>query len=320
MLVRLLEKFNSEQFDLLAGNLQQILYSHFRRIGLFHKALITRSLFPDYDYEEDDTHRACTFGQWYCSQTAPEIEENKEFIELGKIHEDLHVAMRDLLRKARNNGPITVADYERFLGTYNLFTDKLSEIIQEINFAQYQFDPLTKLLNRRAFKKILEYEFNLLQRNKRRCTVAMVDIDRFKNINDTYGHAGGDDVLKSLADLFLKQLRGYDTVGRFGGEEFLFCLPNTALSSAKKIMERLRKKVEQTGMPLTDGKVIHVTISIGMAELMVKGTIEGTLRNVDKALYNAKESGRNRVEASALTRIKPHDDESGAIVRERRRR
>ena len=300
MLVQLLEKFNSEQFDLLAVNLQRILYSHFRRIGLFHKALITRSLLQDYDYEEDDTHRVCTFGEWYYSQAAPEIEENKEFIQLGKIHEDLHVAMRDLLRKARNDGPIAPDDYERFLKTYNLFTDRLSELIQEINFAQYQFDPLTKLLNRRAFRKILEYEFNILQRNKRRCTIAMVDIDLFKNINDTYGHSEGDAVLKGLADLFLKQLRGYDTVGRFGGEEFIFCLPNTALSSAKKIMERLRKKVEQTGMPLTGGKVIHVKISIGMAELRVKGTIEGTLRNVDKALYNAKESGRNRVEASAL--------------------
>ena len=297
MLVQLLEKFNSEQFDLLAANLQRILYSHFRRIGLFHKALITRSLLQDYDYEENDTHRTCTFGQWYYSQTAPEIEKNKEFIELGKIHEDLHAVMKDLLRKTGNDGPITVDDYERFLRTYNFFTDKLSDLIQEINFAQYQFDPLTKLLNRRAFKKILEYEFNLLQRNKRRCTVAMVDIDRFKNINDTYGHAEGDAVLKGLADLFFKQLRGYDTVGRIGGEEFLFCLPNTALSSAKKIMERLRKQVEQAGITLTDGKIIHVTISIGIAELEAQGTIDGTLRLADKALYKAKESGRNRVEA-----------------------
>ncbi len=165
MLAQLLEKFNSEQFDLLAVNLQRILYSHFRRIGQFHKALITRSF--SQDYEEDDTHRTCTFGQWYYSQAAPEIEENKEFIELGKIHEDLHAAMRDLLRKARNDAPLTSDDYERFLKTYNFFTDKLAELITEINFAQYQFDPLTKLLNRRAFK-ILEYELSLLQRNKRR--------------------------------------------------------------------------------------------------------------------------------------------------------
>jgi len=164
MLVRLLEKFNSEMFDLLPVNLQRILYSHFRSIGQFHKALITRALLQDYDYGKDDTHRACTFGQRYYSQAAPEIEENKEFIELGKIHEDLHAAMRDLLRKTRNDGPITADDYDRFLKTYNLFTDKLSELITEINFDQYQFDPLTKLLNRRAFEKILEYEFNLLQK------------------------------------------------------------------------------------------------------------------------------------------------------------
>jgi diguanylate cyclase len=262
--------------------------------------LITISPPQNYDYEEDDTHRACTFGRWYYSQSAPEIKENKEFIGLGEIHEELHAAMMDSLRKVRNDIPITADDYERFLKTYNLFTDRLSALIQEINFAQYQFDPLTKLLNRRAFKKILEYEFNLLKRNKRRCTVAMVDIDHFKLINDTHGHAGGDAVLKGLADLFLKQLRGCDTVGRFGGEEFIFCLPNTALSSAKKIMERLRKKVEQTRMRSTDGKILHVTISIGIAELKGTGTIDGTLSHADRALYKAKESGRNRVEASAL--------------------
>ena len=298
MLVQLLEKFNSEQFDLVAVNLQRILYSHFRRIGLFHKALITRTLLQDYDYEAGDTPRACTFGRWYYSQAAPEIKENKEFIELGKNHEDLHADMRDLLRKVRNNVPVTADDYERFLKTYNLFTDRLSELIQEINFAQYQFDPLTKLLNRRAFKKILEYEFNLLKRDKRRCTVALVDIDRFKLINDTYGHATGDAVLKGLADLFLKQLRGYDTVGRFGGEEFIFCLPNAALTSAKKIMARLLKKVEQVRMRSIDGKILHVTISIGLAELKGKGTIDGTLHHADSALYKAKESGRNRIEVS----------------------
>jgi diguanylate cyclase len=297
MLVQLLEKFNSEQFDLLAFNLQQILYGHFRRIGLFHKALITKLPLQTYDSEGDVTHRSCTFGRWYYSQSAPEIEKNREFIDLGKIHEDLHDVMTDLLRKVRKDGSITPDDYERFLKTYNLFTDRLSALIQEINFAQYQFDLLTKLLNRRAFKTILEYEFNLLQRNKRRCTVAMVDIDRFKHTNDTCGHAAGDAVLKGLADLFLKQLRGYDTVGRFGGEEFIFCLPNTSLSSAKKIMERLRRKVEQTRMRSLDGKMLHVTISIGIAELEVKGTIDGTLRKVDSALYKAKESGRNRVEA-----------------------
>ncbi len=296
MLVHLLEKFDSEQFDSLAVNLQGILYGHFRRIGQFHKALVTRSPVQDYDYEENDSSRVCNFGQWQNSQAAPEIRQNKEFIELGNIHEDLHAAMRDLLRKAWNDGPVTAADYDIFLKTYNSFTDKLTGLINDINFAQYQFDPLTNLLNRRAFRKILEYEFSLLQRNKRRCTVAMADIDYFKNINDAYGHPSGDAVLKSLADLFLKQLRGYDTVGRHGGEEFIFCLPGTALVTAKRTMDRLRKKVEQTGIPLIDGNVIHVTLSIGMAELKAKDAIDETLRHVDEALYKAKEKGRNRIE------------------------
>jgi GGDEF domain-containing protein len=241
MLVQLLEKFNSEQFDLLAVNLQRILYSHFRRIGQFHKALITIAFLQDYDYEEDDTHRACAFGQWYYSQAAPEIEDNKEFIELGKIHEDLHAAMRDLLRKTRNDGPITADDYDRFLKTYNLFTDKLLELITEINFAQYQFDPLTKLLNRRVFEKSWSTN-SIYCKEISGCTVAMADIDYFKNVNDTYGHAVGDTVLKGLAELFLKQLRGYDTVSRFGGEEFIFCPPTRRSPPLRKSWSVYGKK------------------------------------------------------------------------------
>jgi diguanylate cyclase len=300
MLVQLLEKFNTEQFDLMAIDLQRILHSHYRRIGQFHKALITRSLLEDYDYEKDNVHRTCMFGQWYYSQTAPEIKQNEEFVELGRVHEAFHAGMRTLLRKTRTDGLISTDEYDLFLAAYNLFTDKLADLINERNFAQYQFDPLTKLLNRRAFNKILEYEFNLLQRNKRPCTIAMTDIDHFKNINDTYGHSSGDIVLKSIAGLFLKQLRGYDTVGRFGGEEFIFCLPNTSLVSAKKIMERLRKKVEHMEMPLTNGIVVRVTISIGIAEFKTSGAIDEALHYVDKALYKAKESGRNRVEVAAL--------------------
>jgi diguanylate cyclase (GGDEF)-like protein len=296
MLVQLLEKFSSEEFDLMAVNLQEILYSHFRRIGQFNKALITRAPVQDYDYEEDDVHRKCAFGQWYYLQTATEIKRNREFVELGKVHEGLHSTMRNLLRKARAAGTIAADDYDLFLKTYNLFTDKLTELSNDISFAQYQFDPLTKLLNRRAFKKILEYEFNMLKRTKRPCAIAMADIDHFKNVNDRYGHASGDAVLKGLAGLFLRQLRGYDTVGRFGGEEFIFCLPNTALRSAKKIMERLRKKVEHMSVSLTDRNVVHVTISIGIAELKAAGAIDNALNDADQALYSAKEYGRNRVE------------------------
>jgi diguanylate cyclase len=299
MLVQLLEKFNSEQFDSMAINLQRILYNHFRRIGQFHKALITRTLREDYDYEEDVNPYACTFGQWYYSQTAPELTKNKDFIALGKSHEDLHKKMRDLLNQARDRSSITADRYDLFLKTYNLFTDKLMELINNTSFGQFQFDPLTNLLNRRAFKKIMEYEFNLLQRNKRSCSIAMADIDHFKKINDKYGHVGGDIVLKSIAEYFLKKMRKYDTVARFGGEEFVFCLPNTTLVSAKKIMARLCRSIEHMSIRSSDGRMIAVTISIGIAELKAASTVDKSLHNVDKALYQAKGSGRNRVEVSS---------------------
>jgi diguanylate cyclase (GGDEF)-like protein len=115
----------------------------------------------------------------------------------------------------------------------------------------------------------------------------------------------GDVVLKGLADLFLRQLRGYDTVGRFGGEEFIFCLPNTGLRSAKKIMERLRKKVEHRNILVTAGSSIRVTISIGIADMQAAGTIVETVDRADRALYHAKESGRNRVELCPFSEASP---------------
>ena len=294
MLVQLLEKFGSEQFGLMAGHLQRILYGHFRRIGQFNKALVTGSPFAVDDHEEDN-HKSCTFGQWYYAQKASELTGNKEFIALGEIHADLHAIMHTLLRQTGNGRSITVEEYDSFLMTYNLFTDRLTDLINDIHYAQFQFDHLTNLLNRGAFKKILEYELSLLQRHNQPCTIAMADIDHFKNVNDEHGHMNGDIVLKHMAGFFHQELRGYDTVGRFGGEEFIFCLPDAAPSSAKNVMDRLRAHVERLEIPLNDGTIIHVTISIGMAELLEGSTIDETLQNVDRALYQAKSSGRNRV-------------------------
>ena len=130
----------------------------------------------------------------------------------------------------------------------------------------------------------------------------MTDVDFFKSANDTYGHAVGDLVLKTIARVIKMQLRDYDIAGRYGGEEFSIILPYTKLSEAQMVAERLRKAVEKTKIDISKvnsdvtEKNIGVTISLGVAEYSPDDDENTLLQKADKALYKAKENGRNRVE------------------------
>ena len=133
----------------------------------------------------------------------------------------------------------------------------------------------------------------------------MTDIDFFKSVNDTYGHAAGDLVLKTVSRIIKLQLRDYDIAGRYGGEEFAVLLPFTKLEEAKMVAERLRKAVENKKIDISKintespQKNISVTISLGVAEYNNGDSEDTLLQNANKALYKAKESGRNRVEEYA---------------------
>ena len=126
----------------------------------------------------------------------------------------------------------------------------------------------------------------------------MADLDHFKSINDTHGHHMGDQVLSVVSDSFMQQLRPYDSIFRYGGEEFLFCLPDTDLGTAKVVSERVRAAVEAVQIELEDGKALKVTASFGVAQMDVNATLEGTVESADRALYAAKDGGRNMVSSA----------------------
>ena len=155
-------------------------------------------------------------------------------------------------------------------------------------------DALTGLNNRRQFELRLKQEIATTKRQKNPLCAMMIDIDFFKKVNDTYGHASGDSVLRMVASIIKEHLRESDIPSRYGGEEFAILLPFTKIEEAKIVGERLRKAVEETPIPI-DKKNINVTISMGLAEFNPEETGEELFKRADKALYNAKESGRNRV-------------------------
>ena len=159
-------------------------------------------------------------------------------------------------------------------------------------------DFLTGLPNRRQFMTMLENEHARLQRElASSATVLMLDIDHFKRVNDEYGHAVGDIVLRHLGALLWQQLRKVDVPGRVGGEEFAVLLPGTQLAQAAVFAERLRRRVADSTVALDSGAMLNVTISVGMAAM--SGTdahCDAVLARADEALYRAKRGGRNRVE------------------------
>jgi len=123
----------------------------------------------------------------------------------------------------------------------------------------------------------------------------MLDIDHFKKINDTYGHLAGDFVLKEIAKIVKNLIRKSDICGRFGGEEFVILLPNTKLSGAMKLAERIRETIQNHTFDF-NGKKINVTVSIGITSVGVNDSYESLISRADEALYEAKEKGRNRIE------------------------
>ena len=156
-------------------------------------------------------------------------------------------------------------------------------------------DPLTEILNRRGVEIMLEQEIGKVERKRMMMCAMILDIDHFKDVNDSYGHSAGDRVLAVFAKEVQKFLRKYDIFGRIGGEEFIILLPDTTLEQAEKIGERLREHIEKNVIDL--GFLgVNITISIGVSNHFPEdATLDSLIPFADRALFQAKQEGRNRV-------------------------
>ncbi len=157
-------------------------------------------------------------------------------------------------------------------------------------------DGLTGLANRRRSESALDEEIVRASRLGGALTLAILDIDHFKEVNDRYGHAAGDSVLKELALVLVHSLREIDTAGRWGGEEFALILPGTDTAGGVRLCERIRQTLAERRIPIEGGMAISVTASFGVAGYERTGSRERLLAAADEALYRAKRGGRNRVE------------------------
>ena len=155
-------------------------------------------------------------------------------------------------------------------------------------------DALTKLFNRSETDNSLKQGMALVKQNKNHMCIIMADLDKFKNVNDTYGHVVGDHVLQDIARRLQAAVREFDIVGRYGGEEFLVILNNTPYKTAQQVAERIRERINSTPINV-DGQAINMTISQGVTEAKPFDTIESLINRADEALYQAKSQGRDCV-------------------------
>lgn len=167
-------------------------------------------------------------------------------------------------------------------------------------------DPLTGLLNRRGIYDRLNEERARATRSGSTFSVILCDVDHFKNVNDCFGHQCGDHVLHQLAEHFRRSVRGQDVVCRWGGEEFLFILPETDEQGALNLAEKLRSTVEQTPVNY-HGMPIDITLSLGVQECTLTESPEFHIRVADQKLYIAKEHGRNKVVSGNIEELMPQE-------------
>ena len=160
---------------------------------------------------------------------------------------------------------------------------------------QSRTDPLTGVLNRRAILSQIGHELSRAKRNHTHISISMLDLDHFKTINDTFGHLSGDAVLRECIHRVESAVRVYDSVGRFGGEEFIVVLPETRAADAFTVAERIRLRINEMAADV-DGISIPFTVSQGLATCSGDSTVDEMIAVADQALYRAKEHGRNRVE------------------------
>jgi diguanylate cyclase (GGDEF)-like protein len=255
---------------------------------------------------ERQTEQITTDLDQYCREFSerPELIVRDSDDEMGPGEEGFPFAVVPLLFHGRMMGALQVAAgdrtrvwHENEILLLRTVADQVAVAVNQARlFAQIQqqalTDALTGCFNRRSFEMQLDKDLFMAKRLHQPVSLLMLDLDRFKHLNDTAGHDAGDEALRLLANAFRQELRGIDTAARFGGDEFVLILPQAYAQGALIVAERLRARIERLDIPGYG----HVTTSIGIATFPIHaGSRAQLLRAADEALYAAKRSGRNRV-------------------------
>jgi diguanylate cyclase len=270
------------------------LTEHSKCLKDWHRSLLCGLPISDL-YLLKDGYLKCGFGIWHRDQTSTYLGNDEDFLLVNKAHQEMHDIARVLALKSKLDDTITKEDYdvlgekEQELTTLLLkLKDKLHENMSKIDF-------LTGVPTRQPFFQTLSREHARALRKGEPCVVALIDLDNLKDVNDTYGHLSGDKVLKEAAKYLTRNLRKYDSICRYGGDEFLICIPQTIPDTAREIITRLQMGLSSLPITLDEGIVVNITASAGATVMATEQSIDEIIAWADEALYNAKRKGKNQI-------------------------
>ncbi len=286
--------FSLRDAERIVRRLAPALQQHGAWIRRIHAMLVCRTS-PHPDDLEPNGHLRSDFGRWLSEETNEYILSHPEYAAAKEYHRRVHDIGRDLCEAVRAGVAVTPTQFETFSSTVDLLDSSLDALVRELWDLLRYTDPLTGISTRYAMLPRLKQELDRVLRTGHPCSICMVDLDLFKAINDVYGHDAGDRVLVTVSEHLLRNLRRYDQVCRYGGEEFLLMFPNTSPAAALPIVDRLRQGLEETDVDLENGETARVTASFGIAPLDPGRSVRDNIRNADASMYAAKSAGRNNV-------------------------
>lgn len=283
---------DEEKCQSVLKQLNQAIYSHERWYNELIRTIICQQPCDRHDLAKD-SHRHCRFGQWYYNDVPAEVRDHLAFLAIRDEHKNMHELAAQLLATSAAKAAITPHDYDAFANALDRLRLEIHTLKREIEESLYNHDPLTGALNRIGMLTSLRALHELVKRRVQQCCIAIMDLDHFKAVNDTYGHCVGDQVLSAAVRYIMEHLRPYDKVFRYGGEEFLITLPSTDLQAGHLLIERIRAGLVITPLAFHGHKPIPVTVSFGLALLDPDVNVEEAIHRADESLYAAKTGGRN---------------------------
>lgn len=278
--------------DMLAA-VDEAIAEQGRWLSDIHRSVVCRAPAPA-ELTDDRSHESSAFGRWVAAHAGDPLLRQQVFHSLWLAFSAMHEAGRAVLRDG-STGAVPTRCYDRLVDANDRFLSQARRMRDAFRKAVSELDPLTGLSNRSTMMAELAMEADRAQRTGSSLCIALTDIDHFKKVNDTYGHAVGDEVLSVTAARFVAHLRPYDSIYRYGGEEFLICLPNASTGTAISVLERLRGNLADQPIDLEDGRKLPVTASFGLVLMKHGLDLKQAIERADEALYRAKQAGRNRV-------------------------
>jgi diguanylate cyclase (GGDEF)-like protein len=284
-----------EEIQLLTEELEVTIAAHLAWFKQINRILVCANQVNKADLS-DDAHLRTHFGQWYYSQEPNTLRENLDFQALGPTQQAMHdvtrLALLEVLDKRRPETEL----YDQCIDLALRLNTMLRRIQLDIIGELLTTDSLTGCASRRGMLTRLREEQERSLRIQRPCSICLLDFDHFKRVNDERGHPAGDAVLRQSLRFITGVLRKYDSIYRYGGEEFLICLPGSPMKDAWQVIERIRSGLESLPIRLPTGETMYVTASFGLAEMHPRRPVEEAIADADMALIQAKENGRNRIE------------------------